>query len=136
MGMVLIRQPAVRTPLVSVLISLAFVAHLAAADVSGTWALEFQRNSSTAVYQADCSFKQEGERVSGSCLSGFEGIVPVRGNAKDKAITFQFPTGVESGTTATFTGQLDAEEAVIKGTWTFVDDRGNKGEGTFTATRK
>ena len=112
------------------------VAIVHAADVGGTWALEFQRSGSTAVYQADCSFKQEGDRVSGSCLSGFEGIVPVRGNAKDKAITFQFPTGVESGTTATFTGQLDAEETVIKGTWTFVDDRGNKGEGTFTATRK
>ena len=41
----------------------------------------------------------------------------MKGNAKDKAITFQFPTGVESGTTATFTGQLDAEETVIKGTW-------------------
>src|SRR5262245_64631641 len=122
--------------LASFAVAVLLATTLHAADVGGTWALEFQRNGSSAVYQADCSFKQEGERVSGSCLSGFEGIVPVRGNAKDKAVTFQFPTGVESGTTATFTGQLDAEETVIKGTWTFVDDRGNKGEGTFTATRK
>lgn len=128
--------PAARTSLAIALISLVLVAHVAAADVGGVWALEFQRNGSTAVYQADCSFKQEGDRVSGSCLSGFEGIVPVRGNAKDKAVTFQFPTGVESGTTAAFTGELDAEETVIKGTWRFVDDRGNSGEGTFIATRK
>src|SRR5262245_15722574 len=138
MATVLIRQPGIRTILASALISLAFVAHLAAADVSGTWGLEFQRNGSSgdAVYQADCSFKQEGERLSGSCISGFESLVPVTGSAKATTITFQFPTGVESGTTATFTGQLDADETVIKGTWVFVDERGNKGEGTFSATRK
>lgn len=132
------RPPAVRMPIVIALISLASVAHVAAADVGGTWGLEFQRNGSgsDAVYQADCSFKQEGERLSGSCISGFESLVPVNGNAKGTTITFQFPTGIESGTTATFTGQLDAEETVIKGTWRFVDERGNKGEGTFTATRK
>src|SRR4249920_849329 len=117
MGLILIRQPAVRTLLVCALISLAFAAHVAAADVSGTWALEFQRNGSEAVYQADCSFKQEGERLSGSCISGFESLVPVSGNAKGTTITFQFPTGIESGTTATFTGQLDTEETMIKGTW-------------------
>jgi hypothetical protein len=136
MGMVFRSQLAVRTTLVSALISLAFVAHVAAADVTGTWALEFQRNGSEAVYQADCSFKQEGERLSGSCLSGFESLVPVSGNAKGTAITFLFPTGIESGTTATFTGQLDAAETLIKGTWRFVDERGNKGEGTFTATKR
>ncbi len=105
-------------------------------DLTGTWALEFQRNGSEALYQADCSFKQEGDRLSGSCLSGFESIVPVRGNAKDTTVTFQFPTGVESGTTATFTGQLDAKETLIKGTFTFVDGSGNKGDGVFSATRK
>jgi len=134
MGIALRYQPGARALLAGAWLTL--VANAAAADVGGTWGLEFQRNGSTAVYQADCSFKQEGERLSGSCLSGFEGIVPVRGNAKDKAVTFQFPTGVESGTTATFTGELDAEETVIKGTWRFVDDRGNSGEGTFIATRK
>jgi hypothetical protein len=128
--------PAIRTPLAIALISLAFVAPMAAADVGGTWGLEFQRNGSDAVYQADCSFKQEGERLSGSCISGFESLVPVTGSAKGTTITFQFPTGVESGTTATFTGQLDAEETLIKGTWRFVDERGSKGEGTFTATRR
>ena len=130
------RPHAVRTQTGIALISLAFAAHVAAADVGGTWGLEFQRNGSEAVYQADCSFKQEGERLSGSCLSGFESLVPVSGNAKGTTITFQFPTGIESGTTATFTGQLDAEEAMIKGTWRFVDERGDKGEGTFSATRK
>jgi hypothetical protein len=128
--------PAVRTLLAIALISLAFVAPIAAADVGGTWGLEFQRNGSDAVYEADCSFKQEGERLSGSCISGFESLVPVTGNARGTTITFQFPTGVESGTTATFTGQLDAQETLIKGTWRFVDERGNKGEGTFTATKK
>lgn len=112
------------------------VALVHAGDVGGTWALEFQRNGSNAVYQADCSFQQEGDRLSGSCISGFESLVPVNGNAKGSTITFQFPTGIESGTTATFTGEVDSDETVIKGTWRFVDERGNQGEGTFSATRK
>jgi hypothetical protein len=131
-------QHPVRLLLAGAAVSFAFVANVAAADVGGTWALEFQRSgdSSSAVYQADCSFKQEGERLSGSCISGFESLVPVSGNAKGSTITFQFPTGIESGTTATFTGELDKDETVIKGTWRYVDERGNKGEGTFSATRK
>jgi hypothetical protein len=136
MTMNFIPQLAVRPLLAGAALSLALVVNIAAADVSGTWALEFQRNGSDALYQADCSFKQEGDRLTGSCLSGYEGIVPVRGNAKDTAVTFQFPTSAESGTMATFNGQLDAKETLIKGTWTFVDSRGSKGEGTFSATRK
>jgi hypothetical protein len=113
-----------------------FVASLAAADLTGAWGLEFQRNDSSSLYQGECNFKQEGDRLSGSCLSGFESIVPVRGNVKGASVTFEFSTGVESATTATFSGQLDAQETLIKGTWRFVDPQGNKGEGTFTATKR
>ena len=112
------------------------LATVEAADVTGSWALEFQRDGSNALYQAECSFKQEGDRLVGSCLSGFESLVPVRGNIQGSHVTFQFTTGVDSGTTAAFSGQLDAQETSMKGTWRFVDEQGNKGEGTFTATKR
>ena len=107
-----------------------------AADLSGTWALEFEQDKNSPLYQADCSFKQEGAQLSGSCLSGFESIVTVRGNVQPPAVTFQFRTGTDSGTQTTFSGQLDDQETSIKGTFRFVDARGNTGQGTFTATRK
>jgi hypothetical protein len=107
-----------------------------AADLSGTWALEFEQDKNSPLYQADCSFKQEGAQLSGSCLSGFESIVTVRGNVQPPAVTFQFRTGTDSGTQTTFSGRLDDQETSIKGTFRFVDAKGNTGQGTFTATRK
>jgi hypothetical protein len=112
------------------------LAALVAADMSGTWALEFQRNGSDALYQSQCSFDQQGTRLSGSCRSGFESVLPVSGTAEDASVSFEFSTGVDSGTTVTFSGRLDAQGASITGTWRFVDAEGNKGEGTFTALRQ
>ena len=109
---------------------------LAAADVSGTWALEFQREDRPELYQGDCSFKQEGDRLSGSCIAGFESLVPVTGSVKGTTVTFRYTTGLDTGSTLTFSGQLDEHETSIKGTWRFVDPQGNEGGGTFTATKR
>jgi len=125
-----------RTLLATVAIAPLLFAPLAAADISGVWALEFQRTAGSEVYQGDCTVKQEGERLSGSCLSGFESLVPVTGSVKGTAVTFQFRTGIGEGATATFSGQLDKQETSITGTWRFVDQQGNKGEGNFTATKR
>jgi hypothetical protein len=59
----------------------------------------------------------------------------VRGSQQEKAVTFQFTTGVDQGTTVTFSGKLDESEESITGTLQFVDPDGKKGEGTFTANR-
>ena len=107
-----------------------------AADLSGTWALEFKRNDNDQLYQGDCSFGQEGDRLSGSCIQGFESLVPVRGRVVGSNVTFEFTTGIDSGSTLNFSGQLDEKETAMKGTWRFVDQKGNKGEGTFTASKR
>lgn len=125
-----------RAALASAIVLLRSVATIEAADLTGSWALEFQRDSSSALYQAECSFKQEGDRLSGSCLSGFESIVPVRGSVEGTKVTFRFTTGVEFGTAAVFSGQLDAQETSMKGTWSFVDSQGNTGGGSFTARKR
>lgn len=109
---------------------------LTAVDLSGPWRLEFQQESASAIYQADCVWEQEGTRVSGSCTSGFESIVSVRGNVEDAHVTFRFTVGAESGTTMTFDGQLNDKETAIEGMWRFVDAQGATGGGTFSATKR
>jgi hypothetical protein len=126
----------VSTVVASALVLLVGASSIEAADLSGTWGLEFEVDRNSPLYTADCSFKQEGNRLSGSCLSGFESIVPVRGNVQDDNVTFQFSTGLEGGTIVDFSGKLDAKETSMSGTWRFTDPRGNKGGGTFTATKR
>ena len=99
-------------------------------------ALEFQREGRPELYQGDCSFKQEGDRLSGSCIQGFESLVPLDGNVKGATVMFRYTTGLDSGSRLTFSGQLDERETSIKGTWRFVDPKGNEGGGTFTATKR
>ena len=131
------KTSALRTVVASaVTLLLAGASSIHAADLTGTWGLEFEVNRDSPLYSAECSFKQEGNRLAGSCLSGFESIVPVRGNVQDSNVTFQFATGLDEGTVVTFSGKLDAKETSMAGTWRFTDPRGNKGEGTFTATKR
>lgn len=130
--------PAVGAALRSMMI-LAVVlwpAAASAAEIAGPWGLEFQRDDDSPLYQAECTFRQEGNRLSGSCLSGFESTVPVRGAVDGARVTFQFAIGLEDGTIVSFSGLLDAGETSMKGTWRFVDQKGGSGEGTFTATRR
>ena len=121
---------------VAAFVSSVFVAGLDAADLTGSWTLEFQTENSTNLYTGECAFKQEGDRLTGSCGSGQSTPVPVRGSVKGRSATFQFTTGIDAGFTATFAGQLDEQETSMKGSWRFVDQEGNKGEGTFTATKR
>jgi hypothetical protein len=127
---------AFRRTAAGVALALALGASVAAADISGSWGLEFQRDGRPELYQGECSLKQEGDRLSGSCLSGFENIVPVVGSVKDATVTFRYTAGIDSGSTLTFSGQLDERETSIKGKWRFVDPQGNEGGGTFTATKR
>ena len=113
-----------------------FAASVGAADLTGSWTLEFQTDNSTNLYAGECSFRQEGDRLSGSCGAGQSTPVPVTGSVKGSSATFQFRTGIDAGFTATFAGQLDEQEMSMKGSWRFVDQEGNKGEGQFTATKR
>jgi hypothetical protein len=126
----------VRCAIASILILRPGASPLEAADLTGTWGLEFEIDKNGALYKAECSFKQEGNRLSGSCLSGFESVVPVRGSVQDADVTFRFTTGSDGGTLVVFDGTLDAKETSLTGTWRFTDPDGNKGDGTFTAVKR
>lgn len=124
-----------RKLLVGVMLWSGLFTVVAAADLTGGWELEFQADDSQNVYQGECSFKQEGDRLTGSCGAGFTTPVPVTGSVKGSSATFQFRTGIDAGYTATFSGELNEQETSMKGSWQFVDQEGNKGKGTFTAMK-
>jgi hypothetical protein len=113
-----------------------FAAGAVAADLSGSWGLEFQSPDSHNVYSGECAFRQEGERLAGSCGSGPTTPVPVRGTVRGREVTFEFKTGIDAGLTLVFSGQLDDKEASLTGSWTSVDQDGGKGGGTFQAVRR
>jgi hypothetical protein len=111
-------------------------AGLSAANLAGTWALEFQRDANSPLYAAECSLTQEGNRLSGSCLSGWESVQPIRGTVDGENVSFRLTIGTDGEVVASFAGKLDARETSITGTWRFVDEKGNTGDGTFTAAKR
>jgi hypothetical protein len=120
----------------AVVLCALLVSTVEAADVSGRWALEFQQDASGPLYVADCVWEQDGNRLAGSCTSGFESIVTVRGTVQDRGVTFQFKTGTDTGRSMSFSGTLNDKGSSLNGTWRFVDEKGNTGSGTFIATKR
>ncbi len=111
------------------------LAPLTAADISGQWTLEFEVTANRQTYRGECTFAHEGERITGSCMSGFESLTAVKGTVRGRAVTFQYTTGIDRGSTVTFSGELNDAETSISGAVQFVDPDGNTGTGTFTASR-
>ena len=98
-------------------------------DVSGAWAITVETAQGTGTPGA--TFKQDGEKLTGTYSSQIFGEQPLTGTVKGNAITFTFKGTVEGTTlTVTYSGTVDKE--TMKGKVTL----GELGEGTFTAKRK
>lgn len=129
-------KPGIQRRLLAAAIALP-LALLNAADITGVWALAFELNGNQRQsYRGECTLEQQGDRITGSCLSGYESLVAIKGRVQDRTITFQFTTGVDQGTTVVFNGALDEAETAISGSVQFIDAGGERGEGTFTATKR
>ncbi len=98
-------------------------------NVSGDWALTVETAQGTG--NPSVSFKQDGEKLTGTYSSQLFGEQKVTGTIKGTAITFGF-TGSIEGTTlqVTYTGTVDKD--TMKGKVTL----GDLGEGTFTGKKK
>ena len=94
----------------------------AAVDVTGAWTLEldpdFGGNRGTT---QDCTFKQEGRRLTGSC----GGHAAIAGEVNRRKVTFKVKTGRQNEFTATFTGNLNEPATTIKGKWRLEGNEGN-----------
>ena len=77
------------------------------------------------------TFKQDGDKLTGTYSSQVFGEQPVTGTVKGDAITFSFTGSVEGNSmTVTYTGTV--EKDTMKGKVTI----GDLGEGTFTGKKR
>jgi hypothetical protein len=100
------------------------------ADISGVWAFQIEIPGG-GTGTPTVTFKQDGEKLSGTYSSQVVGEHQFTGSIKGNALTFSFDADVQ-GTSfkITYTGTVDKD--TMKGTVTF----GDLGEGTFTGKRK
>ncbi len=98
-------------------------------DVAGAWALTVETAQGTG--SPSVTFKQDGEKLTGTYSSQIFGEQKVTGTIKGNAITFSF-TGTIEGTTLTVTYSGTVEKDTMKGKVTL----GDAGEGTFTGKKK
>jgi hypothetical protein len=112
------------------LVAVTVVAVLAVpayADVSAHWELhaDFDDRSIPGAF-ADCTFKQEGERLSGRCEDA-----SLTGEVKGETVTWRL-TPARTHDTMIFTGRLDDDDTVIVGRFSYA----GKGDGSFLAVRR
>jgi hypothetical protein len=97
------------------------------ADVSAHWELhaDFDDRSIPGAF-ADCTFKQDGPRLSGRCENA-----TLTGEIKGETVTWQL-TLAGTRDTMRFTGMLDDDDTVIVGRFSYP----GKGGGSFLAVRR
>ncbi len=98
-------------------------------DVAGPWALTVQTAQGTG--SPTVTFKQDGDKLTGTYSSQVFGEQQVTGTVKGNAVTFSF-TGSVEGTTFTITYSGTVDNDTMKGKVTL----GEFGEGTFTGKKK
>src|SRR5437763_9429685 len=81
---------------------LVFATTLTAGDLSGRWTLTLDPDFSGNPETLDCSFKQDGSKLTVDCGSG----PPFSGEVNDRNVTLQFKTGENGQSTAKLTGAL------------------------------
>jgi hypothetical protein len=100
------------------------------ADVAGTWNITVDFGGGTAGTPT-VTFKQDGEKLTGTYSSQVFGEQKVTGTIKGNAITFEFTGTIEGNSVkVTYSGTVDT--STMKGKVNL----GDAAEGTFTATRK
>jgi len=117
-----------RTALLCTVAALALSSALAAADLSGVWTLAWNPDFGGRVDAYDCTFKQDGTRLTVECGGG-----TFSGEVDGRAVTLRLKTGRDGSETATLTGELDPAGTRIAGTWHLSEQ---KREGRFTATKR
>ena len=102
---------------------------LAAADLSGIWSLELDPDFSGNPNTVGCGFTQNGNKLAIKC-----GGAEFAGAVNNQQVTWQFMTGRNNATTATFRGVLDDQAKSISGTWHLASDPPQ--DGKFKAKKE
>jgi hypothetical protein len=97
------------------------------ADISAHWELHANFDDrSIPGASADCTFRQESERLSGRCEDA-----TLIGEVKGETVTWTL-TLARTRDTMTFTGRLDDDDTVIVGRFSYA----GMGDGSFLAVRR
>lgn len=102
-----------------------------AEDFSGVWKVDGSVADNPVV--ATCTFKQTDNQISGSCKMDSDQALTVKGEVKDKQVTWKYDLEHEGTVyTLTYTGTMDSATS-MKGTIS-VDP--SDSEGDFTAKKE
>ena len=113
--------------LTAFVVAVAAPAVPARANMSAHWELhaDFDDRSIPGA-SADCTFKQEDERLSGRCEDA-----SLIGEVKGEAVTWRLTLARTQGVMI-FTGRLDDDDTVVVGRFSYA----GKGDGSFLAVRR
>jgi len=111
------------------LVALTLAVAVAAADLTGVWSLELEPDFSGNPDTVGCGFRQTGNKLAIKC-----GGAEFAGEVNNEQVTWEFMTGPNSSTKATFRGVVDGEGQSISGTWHLATDPPR--DGRFKARRE
>jgi hypothetical protein len=106
-------------------ISMALLAGLLAADMTGNWTLRYDPDLSGHPAVHECKVQQEGEKLTFSCDPGAK----FNGAIKNNRVTFEHTTGKNNEIVVRYTGAINQERSFMKGAWQYTDP-GDKKEKT------
>ena len=104
---------------------IGLIVGLLAADISGAWKLTFEKDLSGHPATHDCTFQQQGEKLTVSCDGGGK----LTGSVKDTKVMLENTTGKNNDIVVRYTGAVNREGTFMKGVWQYVDP-GTKQEKT------
>ena len=90
---------------------------LLAADISGAWKMTFEKDLSGHPASHDCTFQQQGEKLTVTCDSGGK----LTGSVKDTKVTLENTTGKNNDIVVRYTGAVNREGTFMKGVWQYTD---------------
>lgn len=100
-------------------------------DVTGAWAFQIETGQGGGTPAV--TFKQEGEKLTGTYSSQVMGEQALTGTIKGSDITFSFSGNMDGNAfTVTFSGTVEKDASSMKGKVNFADMM----EGTFSGKRK
>ncbi len=86
----------------------------AVGGIGGAWTMVAIRRSGVGV-GADCVFREEAGRLTGTCTSNRFGSTPINGELKGNVVSFRYEQAIQ-GDSYVWKGELDAAGTAMKGT--------------------
>jgi hypothetical protein len=122
--------------MMTLLFALMIVGNVAPSDMTGVWTFKMNDFSGNAT-NYDCTFKQAGIELTGTCGHDEHDTVKISGTVKGSKVSFQYQTGRKNEVTAHYSGDLDKAATTLKGKWRVVHPgTGKEMSDVFTAVKR